>query len=363
MNSIARITQPATLLDDGVYFGLPFEQYLAERRFSFHFGKDMLISPLTAWAHYVDPTREDEDTKAQLLGRAFHTRILEGASAFNARFAVKPENDGNYLETGDQLAERCAALGVTKGGTIAERCARILEKEPDAKLWPVVMKEWFAANEGKDVLTAEQWRNIEVPARTVHAHSELGSAFNGGYPEVSIFYTDEETGIRAKSRIDYLKVKSEIEVKTFSNQNDLPISKAVARTMIGRRYHMQGRMELEAVRHAKRLVREGKVFGEPEPKWLTAFAEHPEHALIWVFVQQGRVPEIRARKFERYVRGAADGATENLHWTHGWDCYRSAIEKYAICLQHYGNDPSVPWLAPEPMRAFQDEEFGAWSFE
>lgn len=358
----ALVTRETTLAD-GVYFDLPFEAYLAEQRFSFHLGKSLLISSLTAWAEYIDPTRTDNDTHARKMGRALHCRLLEGEAVFRENFAVKIENDGSYLEGKKELEARCIELGLPKSGNTDELCARIAAKDPEAKLWASVLADWMDANEEKTILTHEQWRETEMRARIVPMHPELANAFQGGLPEVSVLWTDEETGIQCKSRLDWLKVKSAVELKTFSNPSELPISKAIARTLTGRRYHMQGRMELEAIRHAKKFVTEGNVSGDVDPEWLEAFATHPEHQLVWVFVQQGRVPEIRVRQFKQYIRGAADGSTENLLWSHGWDCYRAALATYQECLQHYGADPSAPWVSPEPMRAFDDEEFGAWSFE
>ncbi len=350
-------------IQDGLYFGLPFEEYLAERRLSFHGCKHILVSPLTFWSHCVDPTREDVDTKARMIGRAFHARILEGEAVFKTLFAVKPENDGEYAEGGERLREMCGDLGLKKSGTIAEMCARILEANPEAKLWPERMKAFYAENAGKDLLTDEQWRQIEIPARTIHMHPEAQNAFRGGHAEVSVLWTDPATGVRMKCRVDYLKIKSNVELKTFSNQQELPISKAVARAVTGRKYHMQARIQIEAIERAKQFVAEGNVHGPVPADWLKAFAEQPEHQLVWVFIQQGAVPEVRLRKFARHVRGATSGATENLLWTHGWDCYREALRIYRECIEHYGPDPSVPWLSPEPMRPFQDEEFGAWAFE
>lgn len=363
MNKIAKATPKTGLLPDGVYFNLPFEQYLAERRFSFHLGKAILISPLTAWSGYVDPTREDEDTTARKMGRALHCRLLEGEESFSERFAVKPENDGSYLEGKKELETRCVELCVPKSGNTDELCDRILDKDPDAKLWAVRLAEWEQETEGKTILTQAQWRETEIRARIAPMHPDLKNAFVGGIPEVSILYTDEETGVQCKTRIDLLRVKALIELKTFSNARELPIKKAVANTTSAQKYNMQARIELEAVRRAKDFARKGLVHGEIDQAWLTAFAEHPDHQFVWVFIQQGKVPEIRVRKFERYVRGASEGATENLHWSHGWDLYRVALVEYRDCLLHYGTDPNVPWLSPEPMRPFQDDEFGVWSFD
>lgn len=346
-------------LPDGVYFGLPFEQYLGQKRCSFHACKDILISPLTCWTNYIDPDREDVDTKALKIGRAFHARILEGEDIFRERFAVKPENDGTYLEGNDALKEQCDKFGLKKSGTAIAMCERILEFDPGVKLWAIFIRDWMEANKGKDLLTTEQWKNMERPAQMIAVHPQAGDAFRGGYSEVSVFWTDKETGVRMKNRPDYVKIKSVLELKTFANQTELPISRAIARALRSRHYHMQGRIVLEAIEQAKAFIKAGKVFGDVNAEWSAAFADSPDHKLIWIFIQSGRVSEIRLRKFDRFVRNIPT-APENLLWSHGMDSYRFALGVYAECVRDY---VAEPWISPEPMRGFQDEEFGAWAFE
>lgn len=360
MDGFAAVTVkfPETTFPDGVYFGLPFGDYLAERRLSFHGCKDLLISPLTYWTNYMDPDREDKDSKAKLIGRAFHTRVLEGEAEFKTRFAVKPEKDPDYIDGGDDIKARCGELGLKKNGKIMDMCERILEADPSALLWPVFMRDFMKQNEGKDWLTEDEWRNIERPARMIAIHPYASKAFLGGYPEVSIFWTDPEHGARMKTRVDYLKVKDLIEVKGFSNPMEKDIDAAVAHTVGSKKYLMQGRVLLEGVKHAKEFARKGLVHGNPDPEWIKEFASTENHTLSWVLIQQGPISEIRIREYQQYLRGAAPGSTENAYWITGWDRYRMAMDRYVQCMAHYG--PELHWISPEPRRPFTDEEFGPW---
>lgn len=349
-------------MEDGIYFGLDFDQYRAVPALSYSGAKDLLISPLTYWANHVDPSRRDEDTGATRIGQAFHTRILEGAAVFAERFAIKPENDGSYIEGIEELRARCKELDLKVGGSTADLCARILAADPSEKLWAKHLENFNAGAEGKSIITAEQWQQVEVPARIISAHPAAGKAFQGGYPEVSILWTDPELQIRCKTRVDYLKIKAALELKTFSNPQELPIDAAVARAVGVRKYHMQARVILDAIGKAKAMATAGKVHGDVDPGWLAEFIA-TDQTFVWVFIQQGHVPEIRVREFRRTVPGAAEGATETLLWSAGWSAWRVAAERYAECRAHYGDDPETPWMAPDPMRALSDDELPMWALQ
>ena len=349
-------------MENGIYFGLDETLYHAERRFSFSGAKDIMISPLTYWARHINPARTDDQTKAMEIGEAYHKRILEGDAVFHKRFAVKPTNDGSYTEGGAELKELCGTLGLKKSGTIAEMCARILESDPKAKLWPLVVRKFEDANVGKTLITEKQFSEIELPARAIELHPHASKAFANGYPEVSIFWTDEESGVKCKTRPDYVKLRSVVDLKTFSNPLGFPIGQAVARAVGQGKYHVQARMQLEGLRVAKQFITEGKVSGEVSPDFLKAVMEQERHVYIWVFVQQGDVPEILMRELPQYAMGAQEGATENLIWQSGWDTFRHALGLYKAALEHFGDDPNVPWMTPEPMIPFRDEDFPMWLF-
>ncbi len=340
--------------EPGIYFGMPEEEYHADGSFSNSGIKDIDVSPLTYWTNHIDPDREDETKEALTTGKAFHKRILEGQDEFDKYFAVKPENDGTHLEGGTELRARCADLEISKSGSIKELCGRILEKDPDAKLWPLVIEEFTEASDGKIIIKPETWRPIELSARFINYHPFCGKAFQGGQAEVSIFWIHE--GVPMKCRLDYLKIKAAIDLKTFANQMRKPINDAVALAVANEKYHVQAFLYLKGVEAAKRFVKSGNVHGEIDPEWLEAFAAHPQHSFIGIFMQKGRIPDIRVREF---TKSEGKGGTENAYYTDAINRIHAGINTLKQCIDFYG-DNDGPWLAPEKHRAFKDDDFPIW---
>jgi exodeoxyribonuclease VIII len=105
-----------------------------------------------------------EDTPALLLGRAAHKYVLETYDFYN-EFAVAPNVDRR----------------TTKG------------KEEWAK--------FIAESEGKDVITQEQFEQIDA-MRTAAYATHFVSKLLSGEKELSFFCVDEETGLTIKARPD-----------------------------------------------------------------------------------------------------------------------------------------------------------------
>lgn len=335
---------------DGIYFDLPEGEYRSAGAVSASLLKDVTISPLTAWCENIDSTLsyKSEDTDAQDEGTALHKRLLEGDAVFREHCAVRPENDGSYIEGAAELKARCKELGLKVGGTIPELCARIRDADPDAKLWPEVMAEFKEASDGKIILKPDQWSRLELRARLVRMHPSVRNAFEGGFPEVSIFWTDAD-GMPCKARVDYLKIASAIDLKYFANVMKRPIAEAVNAAI--RSHRIQARWYKDGLAAARVLARNGKVFGAaPDSKWIEAFAAGPEHRFFWVFVQKGPVPEVECVEFSRTLVG---GASDNAYWTRATDQIARAKIDLLNCLATYADGP---WLAPRPVRALQDED-------
>ena len=76
----------------GLYLDMPESDYHAINACSASLLKSMTVSPMLAWATSpLNPEREDDDTFAKALGRAYHARICEGRDAYLERFAVDLE--------------------------------------------------------------------------------------------------------------------------------------------------------------------------------------------------------------------------------------------------------------------------------
>jgi len=351
----------------GIYFGMPEDEYHEDPSLSASGIKDVHVSPLTFWMHSpFNAARTDDPSEAKERGKAFHARLLEGIDAFSERYAVAPQiaDYPDAIDGGEALKARCKDLGLPVGGSIAKLCERIREADSSAVLWPEIMLNFQeeAVAAGKTIIKQRLADDIQRQARIVEMHPGTEKALRGGYCEVSIFYIDKETGVPMKARIDYLKVRAAVELKTFTNPFGKTVDAAVSGTVANNKYFVDAVVRLDAIEAAKAMLNKlgGKiVFGNPpSTEWLKAFAAPGPHTFVFMFLETGDVPNVRVREFKQ--REAARG-DENLYWAKGHAMFRQAVTKYRECLEHYGTD--TPWIDPQPIRPFLDADFPLWALD
>lgn len=353
--------------EPGIYFDLPESDYHADPAFSASGCKDMLVSPLTYWINSaLNPDRNDNGSDPKDRGKAFHRRILEGRETFYQHYAILPDQADypNALVSADDLKARCAELDLKKGGSKKDLAERIREADPDAEIWDDILSKWGKDNAGKTALPYQQVFEIERQAKIVEMQDAARKAFAGGCPEVSLFWIDPETGIRMKSRADYLKVRALVDLKTFTNPMSMPIDTAIARSVANYKYHIQASVYLDGIEHVKELYRQkgaACIHGNaPSKEWLNAFAQPGPHAFFFVFLEVGDVPNVRVREYRQTETYAQSGASTNLYWQAGQAGYRLAVERYKACMDTYG--PDVPWVDAQPARPFTDDEMPQYLF-
>jgi hypothetical protein len=350
----------------GIYFGMPESVYHGDPSLSASGVKDIHVTPLTFWMRSgFNPNRKDDSTEPKERGTAFHVRLLEGAAVFTQRYAVQPqiEDYPDAIDGGEDLKARCRELGLPVSGTIAKLCERIREADAEAVLWPDVMLAFTdeANGKGQTIIKKKLADEIERHARIIEMHPGTEKALRGGHCEVSIFWRDE-TGVPMKARIDYLKARAAVEMKTFTNPFGKPIDAAIAGTVANNKYFVDAIVRLDAVEHAKAMLREHGmrvVHGDPpSAEWLNAFTAQGPHAFVFLFLEAGDVPNVRVREFKQRETAKGD---ENLYWAKGHAMYRQGVELYRRFLQHYG--PDLPWVDPQPLRPFYDTDFPVWSLD
>lgn len=138
--------------------------------------KKIMKSPLHY--KYWKDNPEESDTPALLVGRACHKYVLETYDFYN-EFAVAPNFDRR-----------------TKEGKAS---------------WLLFQDQ----NEGKDIITQEQFEQIEKMRTAMLATPFVSKLINGEH-ELSYFWTDEETGLKCKCRPDSInhKLKIVVDYKT-----------------------------------------------------------------------------------------------------------------------------------------------------
>lgn len=337
---------------NGVFFNLSDEAYHAIPALSATGVKNLLVSQMDFWARcrWLNPLYEEEvDSEARMIGKAYHKRILEGKAAFDACYAPKFAAPADCLETIDDIKAALAQAGIEAKGkrNKAELIEFARDNLPHALIYEVEERKYQEEHAGKTFLSQKLLDKIEIAAAMIEKHPHLSKCFTGGYPEVSVIW--EEDGIRMKARFDYLKPKAIIDLKTFANQMNKPIDRAIYGAMASGKYYVQAAFYLNAVSKAQELIKGSGDLAATPKAWLNEFLTCEEHGFYLIFQQKGVAPLARGKKFPRgMVYGAGIAAIED------------AKRIYRECLAKFGSDP---WLDLSPIEDFRDDEFPAYTTE
>jgi hypothetical protein len=171
---------------------MTFEEYVAIPALNWSLLKHMAVSP----KHFVHAqTHPREDTLAMRLGRATHTAVLEPD-----RFPLE------YV--------------VWTGG---RRAGKDWERFVDDHATRTILSE------------SEYQRCLDI-RDAVRSHRVAVELLTGGEAEVTLQWTDPDTGLPCKARLDYLRPGTVVDLKTTSDISEW----AFARTCAKYRYHGQG---------------------------------------------------------------------------------------------------------------------------
>lgn len=121
-------------------------------------------------AHYkawIDGRAEDKDSPALAFGRVFHCALLE-PDIFAARYVAMPKFGD--LRNADNKKAKAA---------------------------------WETEHAGADPITFDDMLTITNMVEAVKAHPLAGQMIRDGEAEMTLGWTDEETGLSCKSRLDY----------------------------------------------------------------------------------------------------------------------------------------------------------------
>lgn len=346
-----RPTAGAPIGPDGVYFHMPMSEYLAAPRLNASGIKQLLVHPLHYWAKtpWLNPDYEpEEDSPFTALGTAYHCRIVEGKAAFADRYAeaLDPDAFPDALRTADDIK---AALLVAdpeakKSGKKEDLANRLRAANPHAQIWDDLLSMHGSLHKGRTLLSHKSIRNIEIRARMIEAHPDLAKAFTGGCPEVTVFWTED--GVPMKARLDYLKPRAVVDLKTFGNPLEKPVDRAIVSEIATRKYFVQAALQMMAAERAAQFIAEGAVHDDlpDEGKRLV----YGERQYLWVFQATGPAPIAKGVIPPRILldmgkQMAADG-----------------INLYRINTETYGTDP---WADVAEIVEFDSTMFPAWVAE
>ena len=339
----------------GLYFDLDEDAYHAVPALSSTGIKHLKASSMDFWVRsWLNANRTDEDTDAKRLGKAYHKRVVEGHEAFERAYSTEltMADHPNAIRTMDQMKDVLRKNGLQwktsdRRGDLIKRI-RNYPKTGKTIFWDDLVEDHQRRNHGKIMIPADWTAEIELRAAMVERHPHLSLCFQQGRSEVSIMWVDEDCGVPMKCRMDYLKTRAVVDLKTFSNKHGRAVDRAIATEIANYRYHIQVAVYLEGAAQIPKLVADGAVHGDVDPEWLEQVAAHDKQ-FVFVFQQTGIAPVARGKVFQRgNVLAVAELEV------------RDAKQRFRICMDKFGTDP---WVDDAEIGQIEDSEIPAYATE
>ena len=371
---------------DGVYFDLPDDIYHAVPRLSASGLQKLCVSPATFWrGSWLDPDRpplDEEQTEAQLLGKAYHKARLE-PDLFEATYVRKLDKTEfpDALFTADHMKAVCEDIGLSKTGTKDVLADRLVDHGyRDRPIWTVMEREWEEQRNGRIPLDAKHYDQMMRDMENIRGNGEVAELLVNGFAEVSIFYTDQH-GIKMKSRVDYLALTHWSDFKTFENSRAKELDQALADAMRYNRYYVQA----VAYRDAVEAVRVGglDIIGDAtdaQRAFIAKLRLNPhELECHYVFQEKKGVPNLLAYEFPFYMvpfstianeigatedrKAAARALTRNRTRLFMKGAHEIIEAKKLFVLYSQVYPAGTPWFPLKARRQFTDEMFHPYWLE
>ncbi len=193
-------------MKEGIFDDLPDQDYHQGEGLSGSILVEMGRSPAHCRAK-LDGLR-DRRTKALEIGTALHCAVLE-PERFPAAYQLAPNpTDEQYADVvpvaDTALKAHCKQLGIAGYSKLKkdELKAAILEVAPDTRFWDQVIADVEAKAK---ILNETDMDLCSGVMASVQAHSKASKAFSNGVAERSIYWTDQETDILCRGRMDYYR--------------------------------------------------------------------------------------------------------------------------------------------------------------
>jgi hypothetical protein len=316
MNAHVEAPEPVVstaLHADGIYFGMSDTEYHSDPALG-STGLKKLVdnAPDFWWSSSFNPAREEEndDTPAKIFGRQLHQCVLEGVEKFKAGHAPQ-YHPGNRKEGIAEIAE--------------------------------------IRTNGKVPVKFRDYQRILAASSFIKANSFLAKAFEGGQPEVSVFWTAD--GIRFKARFDYLKMQAITDLKSIRAKTEKPFKMLCMDAIGSYDYLVSAEHYSEGRRQMARLLKQDAVFGAEEHdvslSWLIQ-ASGSAFAFVFVFWKAEGSPITSGFKL----------SPENPLFEMARGRIVRAVRNYQRYMEEFGSD--CAWVLNEPLIEIDETDLPAF---
>lgn len=372
---------------NGIYFGMPFEEYETIERLSKSRIKRLMISPADFWVDSwlnpnppkLTPEQENQRFKARLLGKAYHCARLE-PDAFPERFARAPTQADfagveGFLHNATQIEAELVKLDQPKKSKdndgVLGQARRLADAGYKHPIWHIEKAKADEARGDRIAIDADKWDQIIIDMERLAKVPSVHALLSDGAPEVSILYTCPDTGLPMKARLDWLRGDGWVEFKSFSNIQGKVLEQCLIDAVRFNRYYI----DLACYHEAVEQVRLGNLPVQGGDGGLVAeiMAQRmPLHSSI-VFQQKDGVPNVLSRDVRLFEippssmlahAGAteaqiAHGDAETIRPTMLMMKARAQIRRAKAAFVAYSEiyPSGEPWLPWEPHGTIGDIDF------
>ena len=379
-------------MEDGIYFDLPEKDYHRLPRLSASGIANMLISPATFWARsWMNPEREknDKDTPARILGRAYHMARLEPdrfAETYAAELGPDDFEDDEILMNDAEIKAALADMGLPQSqkedGGVLGRAKRLEAAGYTGKIWHLELERHQAATEGKITIPRQYMEDIARDVAAMRSNGLVAELLEEGSAEVSILWTDERTGIKMKARLDYLAAHGQVDFKTYDNPMGKDIHRKIADDFMYNRYYIQAILYHQALE----IIRKGglSIIGEASLEQRQTIAHVQARPfpvpVYYIFQEKSGIPNLWVREIMLYHRAPAT----HLANAGGVDDGKAAVvadrqrrmasfhikgkleiewacNMFNLYMEERG--PLMPWSPIDPNGELGDGNFPTWWLE
>lgn len=343
---------------EGLYFNMPFSEYIAIEAFNRGMAEDITVSYEEAWGKsWMNPDKEENyDSPQMQLGRQVHSKILE-PKVFDKEYVAYPEKPEGALETCDDLKAVIKEFNATNNeklkisGSKAELMETVKSIKPDAIIWQEVYDKWLKENEGKEILNSERLKLLDKIQASFNRNKYAVEMVKEGYSEVTILW--KENGLLCKARLDWLGPDRWVDLKTFSLKRKKPIEQAVADEIKYNKYHWQYYVYQEALGYILRKIKAGKaeMHGDIDDGFKEKLLRSFYKECGFIFVRTDPYYQVRIPK----PYSGLPGATNNEYFDKGKEFWQNALAKYHFAIRKWGTDP---WIDEDTVFDLEDHHFG-----
>lgn len=298
-------------IPDGIHTDISIHDYHANRT---HVSASAIKEAKKSLAHfryYLDNKQEDKSQFS--FGNAFELALLD-KKGFENEVAIEQDSYWIALANEEYMKE--------KGKTYASPRASARYKAEYSK--------WEAANEGKYKIAEtgkESFATIEKMLANCHKDSTIQKLIEGTEYQLSLFWTDPETGLKLKTRPDICKRKKNVVVNLKTALDGSPAK--FSRDLVNYDYPLQACLEIKGCLETGLMTSVDNYF------WLVAEKLEPFNATIFEF-QKSDISTTNM-ELEYYITKIKQAQDNNL-----WPGYSDqADNKYGILTAklpaYYGN--------------------------